>query len=89
MMDRNTKIIEDRIAAYNAQLKGWDSKLDQLDAKVRIAYEQERDHFSGEMAEAWKNLTAAKIEQYLTRFEVSYQKLKAKWQVDGASFSRE
>jgi len=73
-----SKIMEERVNAYHASLKEWDAKLDQLDARMRIKYEQERDRFSRELAEAWQDLTAAKFEEYLARIEGSFQNLKAR-----------
>jgi len=73
------KVIQDRIAAYQASLKEWDAKLDQLDAKVRIEYEAERDGFTRELGQAWQDLTVAKVEEYSARIEGSYQNLKGKW----------
>jgi predicted nuclease with TOPRIM domain len=75
----NSKLIQDRIAVYQASLKEWDAKLDQFDAKMRIEYENERDGFTRELAEAWKDLTEAKLDEYSAQIEGSYQKLKAKW----------
>jgi hypothetical protein len=75
----NSKAIQDRIAVYQASLKEWDAKLDQFDAKLRIEYENERDGFTRDMAEAWKDLTEAKLDEYSAQIEGSYQKLKAKW----------
>lgn len=74
-----TDIITDRIKAYQAKLKEWDAKLEQLDANARIEYEQERDAFTRELAEAWKNLTEAKLDEYMARIEGSYQNLKERW----------
>jgi len=78
-MERNTKVIDDRIAAYQARLKEWEAKLDQFDAKTRIEYEQERDGFTKELAEAWQDLTEAKLDEYMARVEGSYQNLRARW----------
>jgi len=76
---QTTDVIADRIKQYQAQLKEWDAKLDQMDAGARIEYEQERDAFSSDLAEAWRDLTEAKLEEYMARIEGSYQNLKARW----------
>ena len=75
----NSQNIDERIKAYQASLKEWDAKLDQLDANARIKYEQERDGFTRELGEAWKDLTEAKLDEYMARIEGSYQNLKARW----------
>jgi len=70
---------EDRLKSYQASLKEWDAKLDQLEAKARIEYEQERDGFTRELGEAWVDLTEAKLDEYMARIEGSYQNLKTRW----------
>jgi len=79
MDGHTTQVMQDRITAYHAILKEWEAKLDQLDAKVRISYEAERDGFSKELTEAWQDLTEAKLEEYMTQIEGSFQNLKISW----------
>ena len=80
-MDTNNKneVIKDRIKEYQANLKEWEAKFDQMDASARIEYEKERDSFTRELAEAWQDFTEAKLDEYMARIEGTYQNLKARW----------
>lgn len=84
----NTQVIKDRIEEYQAALQVWDAKADQMDAKARIEYEQERDGFTRELAEAWEDLTEAKLEEYMARIEGSFQNLKARWDSESTNSER-
>jgi hypothetical protein len=79
-LEINTDLVEARVKEYQAALKEWDAKIDQLTAEARIEFEKERDGFNSELAEAYGDYAEAKLSEYLARIEGTYHRMKAKYE---------